>query len=130
MVRLGEFGRDAGIAYQIADDLLGVFGNETRTGKTNWGDLREGKRTALLAYVSVRPEWASISPLIGSPTMSAADADHVRRVLVNSGAKQYSADLAAEYADRARTHLDADVVPHALRSALDPVVTALVDRVH
>jgi geranylgeranyl diphosphate synthase type II len=130
VVRLGEFGRDAGIAYQIADDLLGVFGNETRTGKTNWGDLREGKRTALLAYVSVRPEWASISPLIGSPSMSVADADRVRRVLVDSGAKQYSADLAAEYADRARAHLDADAVPHELRSALDPVVAALVDRVH
>lgn len=128
--RLGDFGRDAGIAYQIADDLLGVFGNETRTGKTNWGDLREGKRTALLSYVSSRPEWESISALIGTPGMSAAEADYVRRVLVESGAKDYSADLAAEYASRARTHLESDVVPSALRSALEPVVSAVVDRVH
>jgi geranylgeranyl diphosphate synthase type II len=130
IARLGDFGRDAGIAYQIADDLLGVFGNETRTGKTNWGDLREGKRTALLSYVSARPEWEDISALVGSPGMSAADADFVRRILVDSGAKDYSSDLAAEYAARARTHLDSDVVPSALRSALHPVVTAVVDRVH
>ncbi len=129
ITRLGDFGRDAGIAYQIADDLLGVFGNETRTGKTNWGDLREGKRTALLSYVSARPEWESISSLVGSPGMSAADADLVRRIMVDSGAKDYSADLAADYAARARAHLDADVIPPALRSALDPVVTAIVDRV-
>ncbi|MEC5199105.1 geranylgeranyl diphosphate synthase type II [Arthrobacter sp. PL16] len=130
IVRLGDFGRDAGIAYQIADDLLGVFGNETRTGKTNWGDLREGKRTALLSYVSSRPEWESISSLVGSPGMSAAEADHVRRILVDSGAKAYSADLAAEYASRARTHLESAVVPAALRSALEAVVSAVVDRVH
>jgi geranylgeranyl diphosphate synthase type II len=129
VLRLGEFGRDAGIAYQIADDLLGVFGNETRTGKTNWGDLREGKRTALLSYVSSRPEWESISSLVGSPGMSAAEADYVRRVLIDSGARDYSADLAEEYAARARTHLGSDVVPEALRAALEPVVSAVVDRV-
>ncbi|MBG6226157.1 geranylgeranyl diphosphate synthase type II [Arthrobacter sp. CAN_A2] len=128
--RLGDFGRDAGIAYQIADDLLGVFGSETRTGKTNWGDLREGKRTALLSYVSARPEWESISSLVGSPGMSASDADFVRRILVDSGARDYSADLAAQYASRARMHLDSAAVPDALRSALEPVVTAVVDRVH
>lgn len=129
IVRLGDFGRDAGIAYQIADDLLGVFGNETRTGKTNWGDLREGKRTALMSYVSARPEWDSISSLVGRPSMSAADADYVRGILVDSGARDYSAHLASEYAARARTHLDAGVVPPALRAALGPVVTAVVDRV-
>ncbi|AUZ87759.1 polyprenyl synthetase family protein [Arthrobacter sp. TmT3-37] len=128
--RLGDFGRDAGIAYQIADDLLGVFGNETRTGKTNWGDLREGKRTALMSYVAARPEWESISSLVGDSGMSASDADHVRRVLVDSGARDYSVDLAAQYAARARAHLESDAVPATLRSALHPVVTAVVDRVH
>ncbi|MEG9249088.1 polyprenyl synthetase family protein [Arthrobacter sp. Soc17.1.1.1] len=129
IVRLGEFGRDAGIAYQIADDLLGVFGNETRTGKTNWGDLREGKRTALMSFVAARPEWDRISSLVGSPGMSAADADYVRRILVDSGARDYSAGLAADYASRARTHLESGAVPPALRTALAPVVTAVVDRV-
>ncbi|TYD00028.1 polyprenyl synthetase family protein [Arthrobacter echini] len=130
ITRLGDFGRDAGIAYQVADDILGVFGNETRTGKTNWGDLREGKRTALMSFVSTRPEWESISSLVGNPAMSAADADYVRRILVDSGARDYSADLAADYAARARTHLDSDTVPPALRAVLDPVVSAVVDRVH
>ena len=126
---LGEFGRNAGIAYQITDDLLGIFGNETRTGKTNWGDLREGKRTTLLSYVSSRPEWESISSLIGSPGMSAAEADYVRHILIDSGAKDYSADLAKEYAARAHTHLESDTMPKALRAALEPVLSAIVDRV-
>ncbi|MHA7262003.1 polyprenyl synthetase family protein [Arthrobacter sp. TMN-37] len=125
---LGDFGRDAGIAYQIADDLLGVFGSETRTGKTNWGDLREGKRTALMAFVAARPEWEEISSLVGSPAMSAADADYVRRILEDSGAREYSAELAVDYASRAQRHLESDVVPPELRNVLQPVASAAVDR--
>ncbi len=125
---LGDFGRDAGIAFQIADDLLGVFGSESRTGKTNWGDLREGKRTALMSFVADRPEWEEISSLVGSPAMSAADADYVRRVLEDSGAREYSAGLAVDYASRARRHLDSDLVPRGLRDVLQPVASAAVDR--
>jgi geranylgeranyl diphosphate synthase type II len=127
---LGRFGRDAGIAFQITDDLLGVFGNETRTGKTNWGDLREGKRTALMSFAAAGPAWEQISPLVGSPDMSASDADYVRRVLVDSGARDSSVDLAAEYAQRAQGHLESDAVPSALRRVLGPVASAAVERAY
>ena len=43
------YGRDIGIAFQLRDDLLGVFGDEAVTGKPAGDDLREGRRTVLLA---------------------------------------------------------------------------------
>lgn len=43
------YGRDIGVAYQLRDDLLGVFGDPSVTGKPAGDDLREGKRTVLLA---------------------------------------------------------------------------------
>jgi geranylgeranyl diphosphate synthase type I len=46
---LREFGRDLGVAFQLRDDLLGVFGDSTATGKPVGDDLREGKRTPLMA---------------------------------------------------------------------------------
>ena len=46
---LREFGRDIGIAFQLRDDLLGVFGDSTVTGKPVGDDLREGKRTPLMS---------------------------------------------------------------------------------
>lgn len=44
-----EFGTDIGIAFQLRDDLLGVFGDPAVTGKPSGDDLREGKRTVLVA---------------------------------------------------------------------------------
>ncbi len=44
-----EFGTDIGVAFQLRDDLLGVFGDPEVTGKPSGDDLREGKRTVLLA---------------------------------------------------------------------------------
>lgn len=49
-----RYGRDVGIAYQLRDDLLGVFGDPEITGKPAGDDIREGKRTVLLARALAR----------------------------------------------------------------------------
>lgn len=123
------FGRYAGIAYQMVDDVLGVFGKETSTGKTSWGDLREGKRTAMLSYAARQPEWSSIASLIGSPDMTAADAEYVRSVLVSCGAKDYAIKLATENAHLAVMHLESDGVPDAIRCGLRRMLFSIISNV-
>jgi geranylgeranyl diphosphate synthase, type II len=123
---LTAFGRYAGIAYQIADDVLGVFGKESRTGKTSWGDLREGKRTALLSYAATQPSWSSIAPLIGSQDMTCADADYVRSVLVSCGARNYAVNLATENAHLAVMHLESDGIPAALHRSLKGMLFTVI----
>ncbi|NDK89688.1 polyprenyl synthetase family protein, partial [Gordonia desulfuricans] len=49
IAELRSVGHDLGIAFQLRDDLLGVFGDPERTGKPSGDDLVEGKRTALIA---------------------------------------------------------------------------------
>jgi geranylgeranyl diphosphate synthase type II len=126
---LGEFGRNIGIAYQIVDDVLGVFGDEHATGKTTIGDIREGKRTALIAFASTRPEWEKISHLVGKSSLSPAEAQVVRSELEASGAKNSAERLAGDYADHAVAALATGGVPQNLIDELTPIVAAVVERV-
>ena len=125
---LGKFGRDTGIAYQLVDDLLGVFGNESATGKSNLGDLREGKRTVLISHAARSPQWDELSGLIGSPGLTPLEADRARALLIESGARDFARELADEYAARARRHLGCPAVPVPLREVLERVVSAAVNR--
>lgn len=51
-----RYGTDVGIAFQLRDDLLGVFGDPATTGKPSGDDLREGKRTVLFAFALQRAD--------------------------------------------------------------------------
>ncbi|MCC9195711.1 polyprenyl synthetase family protein [Arthrobacter sp. zg-Y820] len=125
---LGDFGRDTGIAYQLVDDLLGVFGKESATGKSNLSDLREGKRTVLISHASQGPCWGELSHLIGNPDLTPEDADRARAVLTRCGARDYAQSLAEEFAARARTHLDSPAIPAPLRLVLERIVAGAVNR--
>jgi len=126
---LGAMGREVGIAFQVVDDILGVFGTEEQTGKTTSGDLREGKRTVLVAYAATRPEWARVASDFGDPDLDEAGAERIRAVLADTGALAFARDVARRHADRALELLSDPDVPDALREALRPVASAVLERV-
>jgi len=125
---LGEFGREIGTAYQIVDDLLGVFGDPVATGKSATSDLREGKRTVLVAHAAASDLWTQIAPLFGSAGLSDGEADKLRHVLDASGARSYAESLLVEHVGRAEAILLQPFVPVALRRELEPMISDLVRR--
>ena len=85
---LREFGVAVGQAFQLRDDMLGVFGDPEVTGKPSGDDLREGKRTLLLARaVSLAPAADAdfLLSVLGTD-LSDAQLERARRILVDSGA--------------------------------------------
>ncbi|HWD06382.1 MAG TPA: polyprenyl synthetase family protein [Amycolatopsis sp.] len=88
-----EFGGDVGVAFQLRDDLLGVFGDPSVTGKPAGDDLREGKRTLLVALglqlADERGDGAAkqvIADAIGKADLSDTAVDTVRDALTGVGA--------------------------------------------
>lgn len=78
-----------GEAFQLRDDLLGVFGDPDLTGKPVGDDLREGKRTELIAYGLFRssaPESEKLSAMLGDPDLTEADVALARQILISCGA--------------------------------------------
>lgn len=85
---LGRYGLALGRAFQLRDDLLGVFADESETGKPTAGDLREGKRTVLMARVldAVRPaDRVQLEQLLGTAGLTAAQVDDARKLIQASG---------------------------------------------
>lgn len=64
---LREAGAHLGTAYQVIDDLLGVFGDPAVTGKSNTNDLIRRAPTILLAYAATTETWPAIDAALGVP---------------------------------------------------------------
>ena len=85
---LRAYGADVGIAFQLRDDLLGVYGDPAVTGKPAGDDLVEGKRTLLLATARAALTGQLLAELdagIGTP---GADADRLAGIIAGSGAPE------------------------------------------
>ena len=86
--QLERFGMPLGRAFQLRDDLLGVLGEQTRTGKPVGEDLREGKPTELVALALERAnhKQREVLQTIGSPTLDDVAIEQILDVLQETGA--------------------------------------------
>ena len=94
--RLSGVGLPLGEAFQLRDDELGVFGDPAVTGKPAGDDLREGKRTVLLAMTMARAgadDRAVLRAQVGRPDLTAADVTEIRRIMRATGALAAHEDL-------------------------------------
>jgi geranylgeranyl diphosphate synthase type I len=83
------FGLPLGEAFQLRDDILGVFGDPAETGKPAGDDLREGKRTFLVAAAfeaAAAPERDLLAKSLGDPRLDGEDVARLCEVIVQSGA--------------------------------------------
>jgi geranylgeranyl diphosphate synthase type I len=84
-----EYGIPLGIAFQLRDDLLGVFGDPAITGKPVGDDIREGKRTALIALAmpALNPkEQDLLNSSLGRADLNEGQVKEIQALLINSGA--------------------------------------------
>jgi geranylgeranyl diphosphate synthase type II len=125
--RLGEAGRMIGIAFQLADDVLGMFGDPAVTGKTAIGDLREGKQTPLLTHARTTPSWDLIAPHVGRRDVTEEDAAEVRNLVVEAGSRRFVEELASDYVAAALRTLDELGLPATFLAAVS-TLTADVSR--
>lgn len=125
---LRRFGVLIGIAFQITDDVLGVFGDAATTGKSTDGDLRAGTHSSLLAVAAGTDSWPYIAARIGA-NISAVQAEEVRDALRECGAVDGAMRLAREQVTLAEFELDAADLPDGLRDELRVLAHRAIERV-
>jgi len=122
---LSAVGLPLGEAFQLRDDLLGVFGDSTITGKPVGDDLREGKLTPLLAAAATRVDGAGARVLgrIGQPDLTPADVEAVQALLVDCGACDEVEGAIEGLVGEALAALDATPITCEARAALQELAT-------
>jgi geranylgeranyl diphosphate synthase type I len=112
-----EFGLPLGEAFQLRDDLLGVFGDPKVTGKPAGDDLREGKRTVLMAMTHDRisgPAEAEFLKEFGNHDISESAIARLQEIISETGAAMHVEDLIEELTSTALEALNRDeIVPQA-----------------
>jgi len=119
---LSAYGAPLGEAFQLRDDLLGVFGDQARTGKPVGDDLREGKPTPMLATAIGRARGADAELLerVGEPDLTDDEVAALQEVLVATGAREHMvASIAALTAEALEALDGAALRPDAVHALTD-----------
>jgi geranylgeranyl diphosphate synthase type I len=123
------FGIPVGEAFQLRDDILGVFGDPDVTGKPAGDDLREGKRTVLVAVADENGSPAqrqALSRHLGDPRLDSQEIDHLREIIRDTGAVTYVEDMIERLVDEAHQALLR--IPEPARTVLGSLTDAATRR--
>ncbi len=118
---LRAFGLPLGIAFQLRDDLLGVFGDASVTGKPSGDDLREGKRTVLIAlarHTLPTKDRDLLDRLLGDPEITAEQIVLLQGLLQSSGAVDKVEALITANVSEAEAVLTDSPISGAIRAKL------------
>lgn len=131
LAALRAFGLPLGIAFQLRDDVLGVFGDPTVTGKPAGDDLREGKRTVLVAMAREKlPVTARrlVDELLGDPELTDMQVELLQETIRDSGALDALELLIEENASLALAAIDNAPLADAAQRQLSELVATVTSR--
>jgi geranylgeranyl diphosphate synthase, type I len=125
------YGLPLGIAFQLRDDILGVFGDPAQTGKPAGDDVREGKRTVLLAIARSRATAAQaqvIDRYLGDPLLDEAGTAEIRAAITATGAVAECERMIGRHVSEAIAALDGAPMTSEAREALAELAVAATAR--
>jgi geranylgeranyl diphosphate synthase, type I len=125
------YGLPLGTAFQLRDDILGVFGDPGQTGKPAGDDVREGKHTVLLAIARDRatgPQAAIIDRYLGDPFLDEAGTAKIRTVITETGAVAECEAMISRHVTEAIAALAPAPITSEARDALADLAVAATAR--
>ncbi|POM23472.1 (2E,6E)-farnesyl diphosphate synthase [Actinomadura rubteroloni] len=130
---LDAFGAELGVAFQLVDDLLGIWGDTDTTGKPTMSDLRARKLSLPIAAAlqAGTPESARLQMLYRRPVPSGtAELEEIARLVEASGGRAWAEKEARLRVERAAAHLDAAAPPDDVRAEFLRIADFVTRRDH
>lgn len=127
-----QYGAPAGTAFQVHDDYLGIFGDDTEMGKANLDDIREGKYTYMVQYAlehASGTEVDSLKQILCNVKADDADLAAVRDILVRTGALDANKQIESAEASKAKQAvLESKLWPKSFADNLVALVDYSIER--
>jgi geranylgeranyl diphosphate synthase, type I len=121
-------GEAMGLAFQMQDDLLGLWGEAGRTGKPVGADIRAKKKSLPVAYALSQPESGALRDIYATPIEDEADVSEALRLIEATGARNYVTALITEQEERAVKMLHRVAAPPEALARLQLLVELLSHR--
>lgn len=123
------FGRKIGIAFQIRDDILGIWGDPANTGKSAKNDIRNKKKTLPVLYAMEKPrDREELERIYAKKSLTGHDIARVSDILTGAGALEYAQKEAQRYKDEALAQFDGLKLHKAPMDKLKAIGLFLVER--
>ena len=129
---LKEYGLSLGWAFQIQDDLLGMFGDREIIGKPVGSDLREGKQTLLMFHLARegnKEQRAFQKHVLGNKNITRKDVLKMRRILKESNSYKYVHDLGLRYVEKGKIQISNITNNNKFRILLESFIVLMMKRV-
>ena len=126
-----RFGLPLGEAFQLRDDLLGVFGDPKITGKPAGDDIREGKRTVLIAITMENADQSqrnTMTSALGNSQLSEDDVAQVQEIIVKTGARDDVEKLITDLTQESISALQQSPIDEKIRSVLEEMSVIATQR--
>ncbi|MEM0158635.1 MAG: polyprenyl synthetase family protein [Thermoplasmataceae archaeon] len=130
---LSYYGLLTGIAFQLHDDILGLFGNEAETGKSIKSDVIEGKKTLLVlkaVELSSKGDADFLLNTLGRPDIGDGDFIRFRKIVENSGSLDYSISLIEKLNAKSKEYLESLEGDRRIKNFLSWFADYLIQRKH
>lgn len=129
--KLSAYAIPVGIAFQIQDDILGIYGEEKRLGKPVGSDIMSGKQTLLVVKARKMAEKKSrlrLDDLLGKKDLSKKEIEEFRRIIKDCGACDYAANRARELVHKGKEAITGTKTNMEAREFLTDIANYIINR--
>lgn len=120
-----------GIAFQVEDDVLGVFGAEEELGKPITSDIKEGKQTILVVAtqrLGTKSQRERLKCFLGNPNITLADIKEAQEIMRQSGALAYTRDYARRLVAEGKAKLSQISISAEIKEILEDLADYIIER--
>lgn len=128
---ISQYAKNTGIAFQIQDDIMGIFGDEKKLGKPIGSDLSENKKTLLtlkaLEKANIKQKKV-LNNLLGKDNITKQEIEEFQKIVTETGSLKYSKDLAHKYIETAIKTISQANINKKTKKELVDIATYIINR--